>query len=160
LRAFSFNPYPACSVRAAVVSFCRFPSPLSPMKDGNLLDLRATIGHFLEYDREPHPRASARNLLYRPAVSPSPSIISLSYFPLHGNFDVKNENVQQTPVLAHNSVALPDSFAEDHVWRLFIHRTGHNRVQLRPQRPDGCWVEVRSAEAVAQPMVAATPERA
>src|SRR5215472_3906850 len=45
----------------------------------------------------------------------------------------------------------PDSFAEDHVWRLFIHRTGHNRVQLRPQRPDGCWVEVRSAEAVAQP---------
>jgi hypothetical protein len=33
----------------------------------------------------------------------------------------------------------------------FIHRTGHNRVQLRPQRPDGCWVEVRSAEAVAQP---------
>src|SRR6516162_9753219 len=30
---------------------CRFPSPLSPMKDGNLLDLRATIGHFLEYAR-------------------------------------------------------------------------------------------------------------
>ena len=63
----------------------------------------------------------------------------------------RTKNVQQTPVLAHNSVALPDSFAEDHVWRLFIHRTGHNRVQLRPQRSDGCWVEVRSAEAVAQP---------
>jgi hypothetical protein len=28
-------------------------------KDGNLLDLRATIGHFLEYDGEPHPRVRA-----------------------------------------------------------------------------------------------------
>jgi hypothetical protein len=55
------------------------------------------------------------------------------------------------PVLAHNSVAHPDSFVEDHGWRLFIHRTGHNRVRLRPERPDGCWAEVRSAEAIAQP---------
>jgi hypothetical protein len=53
-------------------------------------------------------------------------------------------------VLAHNSVAVPDSFVEDHGW-LFIYGTGHSRAQLRPERPAGCSVEVRSAEAIAQP---------